>query len=584
MVLNKETRQIKFSIQKPKKSPIKRSGQPACVRCRRRHAKCDGNGGPCSQCAAARKKCEYQQAERKVLLKESVVAEMRDHAAQLAAENARLRALLDDAAPSKGHTLVDTELHSSLLQDNPAAITSMTVVVSKIGHICNVAVGTAAAQVFLPFYNDALAAIDTFEAYTAGYYFLNGGVLKQKLYELYDADEIDSLPSHASALALCQLELVLALSELFQRPGPCATPIRLSGLLLASGVVHNVASIDGLETLLLYSYFLLQTRGLDAASYTLQAARLALTRQYHCDAEQDHSAATEHRRRLLWTIYVQERVIAAAQGSPVLLHDHILRCELPGTARFEHQHPFVFPDPEPQLELVAVTKLNCMVLRKLHPAPANCIATVREMVVGLLRWKRAVHESVDCDYSLKEVHNSRATANIMLEYFQGLNLAVRPLLLEHSVAQRGRGFMSLQDCPSTELSLLNASFQASMNTVRCLWSLWETNQFVQGGRSDLEYLYSAVATLVLFNVTFGVHETTRFHIDHALAVMHSLAQCDGARLGRLFLAQTLALLEALDGIEQPLLARYRTDDPATTHQGFAANVSVDEMLSALLVT
>ncbi|KAG7856514.1 hypothetical protein KL919_004044 [Ogataea angusta] len=577
MVLNKETRQIKFSIQKPKRPPLRRSSQPACVRCRRRHAKCDGNGGPCSQCAAARKNCEYQQAERKVLLKESAVAEMRDHAAQLAAENARLRALLDGATPCKGHSLVDSELHSALLQDNPAAITSITVVVSKIGHICNVAVGTAATQVFLPFYNDALAAIDTFETYTAGYYFFNDVVLRQKLYELYDADEIDKLPSHATALLICQLELVLALAELFQNPKPCAAPVRLFGLLLASGTVHNVADTVGLETLLLYSYFLLQTHGPDAASYTSQAARLALTHRYHC-------AATEHRRRLLWTIYTQERAIAAAQGSPVLLHDHVLQCELPGTARLEHQHPFVFPDPEPQLELVAVTKLNCNALRKLHPAPTSCVATVREMVVGLLRWKRAVHESVDCDYSLKEVRNSRATANIMLEYFQGLNLAVRPLLLERSIAQRGRGFMSLQHCPSTQLSLLNASFQASMNTVRCLWSLWESGQFVQGGRSDLEYLYSAVATLVLFNVTFGVHETTRFHIDHALAVMHGLAQCDGARLGRLFLAQTLALMEALDGSAHPLLARYRTDSPATKRQGFAANVSVDEMLSALLVT
>ncbi|KAG7716316.1 hypothetical protein KL949_003579 [Ogataea haglerorum] len=561
MVLNKETRQIKFSIQKPKRAPLKRSGQPASC-----------------------KKCEYQQAERKVLLKESAVAEMRDHAAQLAAENMRLRALLDDAAPCKGQSLVDAELHSALLQDNPAAITSIAVVVSKIGHICNVAVGAADAQVFLPFYNDAVAAIDTFEAYTAGYYFFNGGALKQKLYELYDADEIESLASHTTALAICQLELVLALSELFLNPKSCTAPVRLSGLLLASGTVQNAADTDGLETLLLYSYFLLQTRGLDAAGYISQAARLALTHQYHCDAEQDHSAATEHRHRLLWTIYVQERVIAAAHGSPVLLCDHVLRCELPGTARFEHQHPFVFPDPEPQLELVAVTKLNSTVLRKLHPGPASCVTTVREMVVGLLRWKRAVHESVDCDYSLKEVHNSRATANIMLEYFQGLNLAVRPLLLELSVAQRGRGFISLHDCPSTQLSLLNASFQASMNTVRCLWSLWESGQFVQGGRSDLEYLYGAVATLVLFNVTFGVHETTRFHIDHALAVMHGLAQCDGARLGRLFLAQTLALLEALDGSERPLLERYRTDSPPAKHRGFEANVSVDEMLSALLVT
>lgn len=152
----------------------------------------------------------------------------------------------------------------------------------------------------------------------------------------------------------------------------------------------------------------------------------------------------------------------------------------------------------------------------------------------------------------------------MTEYFQGVNLAVRPLLFhfvmlnlkrtraqdaqdndaQHTQGQRSR-FVDLSRYSSVILSLLNASFQASINTIRSLWALLPDNMVALFGYMDREYLFTSAVTLILFNSTFGVHATTLPHLDHALTIFTRMRNL-GNHPATLRREQILTLLTLLD--------------------------------------
>ena len=303
--------------------------------------------------------------------------------------------------------------------------------------------------------------------------------------------------------------------------------------LFSSGSIDNCIREGGIEVLLLYAFYL-QVADCTSASYFYFgiALRASLLLGLHVDIGKDtiNKYELEHRRRLWWTVYMYERMLASKAGLPLSLTDEDILTELPGDFDMSNPPPgcenYIYPEAEFISNCVKITQINANILRNLYTRQpsSNILPVVHELVVSLLTWKKGLPDEINCDYSAPKLDISRLVVNMMTEYFQGVNLAVRPLLfhfvstnLKSSNPKEGK-FLDLSTYSPVILALLNASFQASINTIRSLWALVPENMVAMFGYMDREYLFNATATLVLFDATFGVYEATKEHLDHALTL------------------------------------------------------------------
>lgn len=345
--------------------------------------------------------------------------------------------------------------------------------------------------------------------------------------------------------------------------------------LFASGAIDNCAREGGIEVLLLYAFYL-QVADCTVASYFYFgiALRASLVLGMHVDIGKDNlnRYELEHRRRLWWTVYMYERMLASKAGLPLSLTDDDISTELPED--FDMSNPpvgcehYIFPEAEFIRNCVKITQINADILRGLYTRKpsSNILPVVHELVVKLLRWKRSLPDYINCDYSQPEIQVSRLVVNMMTEYFQGLNLAVRPLLFHFVLLQlkssnpREKKFLDLSKYSSTILTLLNASFQASMNSIRSLWALMPENMVALFGYMDREYLYTSTATLILFNAAFGVYDATREHIDHALTIFTKMRNLGNhpATLRREQLLKLVAVLDFTGSMSGLLKKHYDT--------------------------
>ena len=126
-----------------------------------------------------------------------------------------------------------------------------------------------------------------------------------------------------------------------------------------------------------------------------------------------------------------------------------------------------------------------------------------------MAWKTSLPKYLDVDYSVDNPKVSRLVTNLMTEYFQGINLAVRPLLFhfatkklkELQMQNTQNKYIDLTKYSKNVLTLLNASFQASINTIKSIWSLLQDNMVALFGWMDREYLFTSASTLILFNAS-----------------------------------------------------------------------------------
>lgn len=349
--------------------------------------------------------------------------------------------------------------------------------------------------------------------------------------------------------------------------------------LFASGAIDNITKDGGIEVMLLYAFYL-QVADCTIASYFYfgLALRLTLILGWHVDADMENlnRFELEHRRRIWWTVYMYERMLSSKAGLPLSFADDSVSTELPFDFHVELDGEddvrsyYIFPSAEYINNCVTITQINAVILSSLYTKQptANILPVVADLVQRLFKWKNSLPEFLRVDFSAPELTISRLIVNLMTEYFQGMNLAVRPLLFhfatkklkELQLANHGPRYIDLSKYLSNVLSLLNASFQASINTIKCIWALVPQNMVALFGWMDREYLFTSATTLILFNASFGVHDATRDHLDHALTIFTKMKKL-GNYPAALRRAQLLKLIKVLDfnGVMFDLLQKHDDD-------------------------
>lgn len=372
--------------------------------------------------------------------------------------------------------------------------------------------------------------------------------------------------------------------------------------LFASGAIDNITKDGGVEVMLLYAFYL-QVADCTIASYFYfgLALRSTLILGWHVDADMENinRFELEHRRRIWWTVYMYERMLSSKAGLPLSFTDDSVSTELPFDFKISlkdfpsHENDvrgyYIFPSAEYINNCVTITQINAIILSSLYTKQptANILPVVSDLVQRLFRWRGALPEFLEVDFSKEDIHISRLIVNLMTEYFQGMNLAVRPLLFHFATKKlkelhvsKSCGFIDLSKYSKNVLSLLNASFQASINTIKCIWALVPQNMVALFGWMDREYLFTSASTLILFNASFGVHEATREHLDHALTIFTRMKKL-GNYPAALRRAQLLKLIRVLDfsGVMSELLLKH--DDESRTQDTQTANMDIDKLSDSL---
>ncbi|CCK71441.1 Put3p KNAG_0H00250 [Huiozyma naganishii CBS 8797] len=447
-----------------------------------------------------------------------------------------------------------------------------------------------------PHYTYALLLVDTVLKYNDGcFYFFNEGLVKHELFVLYSEK---LLPFKANptlqSISFCKLFLIFAIGEIYLGSKPkLDTDVenigtdKLPGLkffnegsklfhcLFSNENVECVTKEGGVETLLLYAFYL-QIADCTVASYFYfgEALRACLILGMHVDAQSETLTRfeLEHQRRLWWTVYIYERMLSSKAGLPLSFTEYTISTELPQD--FEMDLPggehFLFSKAESLTNTIQIVRINASILNKMYQRQpfANILPTLQNIFKQLIDWKNNLSVFCQVDFSKrgKEFEISRQCTNLFTEYFQGINLAVRPLLFHFTILQLKRfkdtnAYLNLQNYSKTIATLLNFSLQASVNTIRALWHLKGKNMVAVFGYMDREYLFTSSCTLLLFNVAFGIHEQTLEHLDHALTIFTSMKRL-GNQPAELRRAQLLTLTINLDfhDIMKELILKHTKDD------------------------
>ena len=458
-------------------------------------------------------------------------------------------------------------------------------------------------QFQLPSYNYTKLLIDCFINYNDGcFYFFNEGLVKcgiNKLYLenkwLYYDNTKKALDNEndpiLQAVWFCKILLILAVGEMYlgsinnemlknysnqpKLPGSKFFQMgsKIFNCLFSSERLENVTKKGGIEVLLLYAFFL-QVADYTLASYFYfgQALRTCLILGLHVDSQSDTLSRyeIEHHRRLWWTVYMFERMLSSKAGLPLSFTDYTISTALPAdiddeTAEDKNNH-YVFRKAELISNCVTIVKINAQILSKLYQRQpeTNIIITLKVVIKQLLEWRNNLSDSLQVDFTQKDedFKISRLSTNMFTEYFQGINLAIRPLLFHFASIQLKRfktsnTFVNLQNYSATISSLLTCSLHASVNTIRSLWSLLQNNMLAMFGYMDREYLFTSSCTLLLFNTAFGIHEQTLYHLDHSLEIFTQMRNLGNIPAG-LRRAQLLTLMANLDfhGIMNDLITKY----------------------------
>lgn len=431
-----------------------------------------------------------------------------------------------------------------------------------------------------PSYSYCILLVETFVSYNDGcYYFFNEGLVKENLKRIFNEKEFvfdygSSLNAGSDnykfleTVWYCKLLLIFAVGEMYLStstdnnllPGSsyfCQAQRLFQGLY--GGGVENFTNVGSIEVLLLYGFYhQMADMNIQAYYYINAALDTCVLLGDHVDIGKGtvNRFELEHRRRLFWTVYMYERMIATKQGLPLSVADDDIITELPEDFDMTTTPPncenYIFPEAEFISNCVKITQINSEILKNLYTKDSrNVLSSIQQLVIKLFKWKKTLPKDLFCDFSQRELNTSRLVVNMMTEYLQGFNLAVRPLLFNlviHNVKignLKAGKYLDLSSYSNIIVALLKSSFQASINTIRSFWSLLPDNMVATFGFMDREYIFNSTVTCILYNATFGIQDQSLDHLDHSLRMFLRMKRM-GNKSASINLDQILSLLKLVD--------------------------------------
>ncbi|KAF2165737.1 hypothetical protein M409DRAFT_24025 [Zasmidium cellare ATCC 36951] len=259
----------------------------------------------------------------------------------------------------------------------------------------------------------------------------------------------------------------------------------------------------GVEIVGLATFFLqCVDRKEDAYVYAGLAVRLAIVQNLFqkTSCELDNGLEVAHRTRLAWTIYMQEKRLAAATGNPSSINDAAIIIELPKDATG-------LCSPSALNLNIELARTSGRIISTIYapdgPSGRDFCLQIEKILQEISGIMKGVPPELDVDFD-QPIYVSRTSATLQLMLFQAIVLATRPILLLWA-----RGMMS------------QTSYAGSWprNSARC-----SVQQLLaKFGFFDLDATFSAAFVLLLAEFvrpeTSDLDKSRRLSIAEALGIL-----------------------------------------------------------------
>lgn len=431
----------------------------------------------------------------------------------------------------------------------------------------------------LPSHEWAQMCHDEFDIFLGGcFYFYNTKQFKSRLSESYNLETTGEI-TLSKIFWYAQMLLVIGVGEMYvastravasarKHPQNIAISREFPGMYYFNKAAALIAvtnnemeflepSVQMVEVLLLYAYcHQLIDRHTEFYILAGLCLRNAFLLGMHADARSDSFDVyeLEHRRRLWWTILYVDRYISAKAGLPLSITEGSITTERPSEITssgsvYGDFHSSVYLSSFIEISEITSSTLSLLYQRAPEGTNINVVAIISDIVNSLQKWRQKWPADLKIDWSDKHFYVSRAALNILSEYYQCINLTVRPLLF-HFVQKRitTTSPINLSEYSQGILSLLNASLSASAQAIHVLHYNFTKNFFATFGHLDREYLFAAASTLELFIVAFGACESACPYIEKALELLDFSSRCgnSNANVRKVHLLSLISSFESLD--------------------------------------
>ncbi|KAM0241774.1 hypothetical protein ACHAPO_001468 [Fusarium lateritium] len=321
-------------------------------------------------------------------------------------------------------------------------------------------------------------------------------------------------PAQLESLWVLEMILMIAIGTLFD-----ADPEgndEFSGVVLFDYAHRNVPTLSdlrfkgkiGIEIFALFAIYLgNMNRKEEAYLYISTAMRLAISQKYHRVCGTRHLMQSErvHMNRLWWTIYMQERRLAAATGNPPSIGDEAINIPLPTDSPG-------FPPVGPMCTNIKIARATGRILAVLYnpedESEHTFIPRVQDIVKSLYEISQEIpSDSVTDVYNLGRDQSLRTTASLHLMLFQATILTIRPIMLHAAkliLSGHGPTGEQLHASPLGRLSRTCA--EAARRQLKVVATLRKRNMIAIFGFYDFEASFSAAFIMILAAILDSVCE------------------------------------------------------------------------------
>ncbi|KAK7409342.1 hypothetical protein QQX98_008466 [Neonectria punicea] len=302
-----------------------------------------------------------------------------------------------------------------------------------------------------------------------------------------------------------EMMLVIAIGTLFD-----ANPEgngEFSGIELFEYVHKNVPTLTamhsygklGVEIFGLFAIYLQNVhRREEAYLYISTALRLAISHKYHQVSGTKHLMKSEkvHLNRLWWTVYMQERRLAAATGNPSGIRDESIDVELPtNSPGFAPAGPLCI-----NIKIARVTGRILSVLYGPEPHTEDTfVPNVQEIVKSLYDISQEIPSDSAKDFQgMGRDLCLRTTGSLHLMLYQATLLTLRPIMLHMAkLVLRGESpsSRSLHTSPLGRLS--RTCSEAARRLLKVVCSLRNRNILAIHGFFDFDAVCSSSFIMIL---------------------------------------------------------------------------------------
>ncbi|TIC99993.1 putative transcriptional regulatory protein C3C7.04 [Colletotrichum higginsianum] len=242
----------------------------------------------------------------------------------------------------------------------------------------------------------------------------------------------------------------------------------------------------------------------EAYLYISSALRLATTHGYHRKTATHHLLQSEkvHLNRLWWTVYMQERRLAAATGNPSGISDDVIEVDMPTDSPG-------FPPALPIRTNIKIARVTGRILSTIygpgtHPEE-TFVPNVQEVVQSLYWIAKEIPGELSSHMtdlaSLEADVSLRTSAYLHMMLYQAILLTIRPVMLHVSKlifdeeSGDGGGELNLRASPLGRLG--RTCSEAARRLLEVLMSLRKRNILTTFGFFDLDAIFSAAFIMIL---------------------------------------------------------------------------------------